>query len=163
LTEMTKVIVGERSVTWLIHERPLMEISGFARIFLSWPSHGMSPFESIIKLPFEDPETFEHFVRYVYSREVAEMTVLAVLKLYTLAFRLQAPSLCEFILRVLKQSVSSIEQSDVQYIMNNITLSNPLRLRCLIVITNSIFRHEIDPDSLIAADIYNKHAIELLS
>lgn len=91
LTKMIKVIVGEQSVTWFIHERQFMEISCFARTFLSWPSEGTGAFQQIIKLPYEDPATFDHFVRYVYSQRVIDLCVKEGLKLYTLAFRLQPP------------------------------------------------------------------------
>jgi len=160
---MIKVIVGSQDATWLIHKRLFMEISGFARTLLSQPSAATVASQPIFRLPYEDPATFDHFVRYVYSHRLIEMSVTGALKLYTLAFRLQAPCLCDLILGTADQWVHLSEPSDVQYIMDNTVIFDRLRRIYLLLISEWIVRPGTAPYNLIASEICNKYPREILS
>lgn len=163
LTDMITIIVGAPSVTWLIHQRPFLEVCGFVRSLLSGPFRSTNEPDQTIKLPYEDPATFDLFVNCVYSGHIGPATTEEALRLYTLAFRLQAPSICESILLAFQGQPTPFAPADVQYIMSNTTLSDPLRLRCLLQVCHSIVNSRIDPDSFIALEISNKYASEIVS
>jgi hypothetical protein len=131
-TAIIDVVVGtspERR--WVVHEQLLTSASRFAKAALALPFKERE--ERTLRLPEEDPDVFDQFVKYLYTSAIGDLPIDMRLQLYVLGDRMQATTLCDRVRATLDGLVSTFfDEAQLEYVLENTSPGDGLRRICIL-------------------------------
>jgi hypothetical protein len=158
---MVTIIVGSSpEKTWVVHERLLTRTSRFAATALRWG--GKEQQERTLRLPEEDPDVFETFVRFIYTSSVDVFSISHKIRLYVLADRMQADSLRQKLFSGLSTWLLFAD-ADLEYVLANTIPGDALRHVCLDRLSRDILRTPTAIKLEFGTVLCDKYAGEILA
>ena len=162
ITNIILVIVGEGNnrAQWAIHQSLLENHSKFAHAALRHSFKERD--DSTIQLPEEDVDAFAEFVKFVYTGCIVNFSVGMIVRMYTLADRLQAHKFADACYETLSTSDSRYGTAHMKLIFDNTTENDRLRKLCISQVGKGIISGRYTFDTHDARDMLSEYMGELM-
>ena len=162
MTKIILVIVGEGAdqARWTIHQALLKSHSKFAQAALK---HSLKEKDdNTIRLPEEDVDAFAEFVKFVYTGCIVSFSIEMIVRMYTLADRLQAHKFADACFETLATTDSQYETAQMKFIFDNTTENDRVRRLCISQVGKGIISGQYTFDTQDARNMLSEYMGELM-
>ena len=156
------MIVGEGAdqAQWTIHQALLKRHSKFAQAALKHSFKEKD--DNTIRLPEEDVDAFAEFVKFVYTGCIVNFSIEMIVRMYTLADRLQALKFADACFETLATTDSKYETAQMKFIFDNTTENDRVRRLCISQVGKGIISGQYMFDTQDAQNMLSEYMGELM-